>query len=212
MTAIRGEVTTVAALARSGAEGREKVDQAIRTHGWPALQSQIRNLGTVRNGWVRPAIAGNYGEDYKTRTAVNLIGIWANNSDEVTYFGNRDLDGGATYSQTFPADALPSRHARCFWSVTAVDAHDFKVFPNPAGRYLLNRESGLQYNPDGSLTIVYAPALPAGTSQSNWLPTPAGGRYNLTFRYYGADADIAHGMRFPPPLVRHQSAVAAKPE
>ncbi len=209
MTTIRGEVMTVAALAKSGPQGRARVDQVIRARGWTALQSQIRNLGTIRDGWVRPAIAGNYGSDYKMRTAVNLVGIWANNSNEVTYFGRRDLDGGATYAQTFPADALPSRHARYFWSVIAVDAHDFKVVPNAVDRYLLNKESGLRYNADGSLTLVYAPALPLGTPQSNWLPTPAGSRYNLTFRYYGADADITHGKRFPPPLVRQEPTVAA---
>ncbi|ODV40978.1 hypothetical protein AWV79_02610 [Cupriavidus sp. UYMMa02A] len=202
MATVRSQVASVAALVRSGAEGRTRVDQVIRRQGWQALQAQIRDLGTIRNGWVRPAIVGNYGDNYKIRTAVNLAGIWANNSDEVTYFGNRELDGGSTYLQTFPAEALPAKHARYFWSVIAVDAHDFKVIPNSLGRYLLNKQSALQYNADGSLTIVYAPTLPAGMPRSNWLPTPAGSRYNLTFRYYGPDGDITNGRTFPPSLER----------
>lgn len=204
MSTIRSEVASVSVFARSGPDARARVDRVIRGQAWPALQSQVRNLGTTRNSWVRAAITGNYGNDYKMRTAVNLVGIWANNSDEVTYFGHRDLEGGAIYSQTFAPGQLPAQHARYFWSVIAVDARDYKVIPNPLGRYLLNKESALQYNPDGSLTIVYAPELPAGTPRSNWLPTPPGSHYNLTFRYYGADADIANGVTVPPPLVRRQ--------
>ncbi|QYY27568.1 DUF1214 domain-containing protein [Cupriavidus pinatubonensis] len=202
MAPIRAQVASVAALARSGAEGRARVERTVREQAWQALQAQIRDFGTIRNGWVRPSIVGNYGDDYKTRTAVNLVGIWANNSAEVTYFGNRGLDGGQAYSQTFPAAALPSKHARYFWSVIAVDAQDFKVIPNPISRFLLNKESALKYNADGSLTIVYAPTLPSGTPRSNWLPTPAGSRYNLTFRYYGPDAEVANGNAYPPALVR----------
>lgn len=202
MAAIRGQVASVAALARSGSSGRARVDQVIRGQGWQALQAQMKNLGTIRNGWVRPSMVGNYGSDYKTRTVANLVGIWANNSAEVTYFGNRGLDGGQAFSQTFPAAALPSKHARYFWSVIAVDAQDFKVIPNPVSRFLLNKESALKYNADGSLTIVYAPTLPSGTPRSNWLPTPAGSRYNLTFRYYGPDAEVANGNAYPPALVR----------
>jgi hypothetical protein len=202
METVRRQAAAVAALVRSGADGRARVDQVVREKGLRALQAQTRNLGKTGNGWIRPATVGNYGSDYKSRTVVNLSGIWANNGDEVTYFGNRDLDGGATYSQTFPADALPSRHARYFWSVTAVDSRDFRVIPNRFDRYLLNNQSALRYNADGSLTIVFAPTLPPGTPESNWLPTPAGGRYNLTFRYYGPDAGIAGGRTFPPQLVK----------
>lgn len=202
MAAVRAQAASVAALARSGAEGRARVDRTIREQAWQALQARIRNLGTVRNGWVRPTTVGNYGDDYTTRTAVNLVGIWANNSAEVTYFGNRGLDGGQVYSQTFPVAALPWKHARYFWSVIAVDAQDFKVIPNPIDRFLLNKESALTYNADGSLTLVYAPTLPPGTPRSNWLPTPAGRRYNLTFRYYGPDAEVANGNAYPPALVR----------
>ena len=65
----------------------------------------------LRNGWGRPRTIGNYGEDYLSRTAINLIGIWANNTSEVVYFKTDSdgtgtkLDGGKTYAITFPADA-----------------------------------------------------------------------------------------------------------
>ena len=34
--------------------------------------------GTVKNGWARPGVVGEYGLDYLARTLVNNGGIWAN--------------------------------------------------------------------------------------------------------------------------------------
>ena len=70
-------------------------------------------LGVSKNGWTRPSTISNYGEDYLSRTAINLIGIWANNTNEVVYFKTDSdgtgtkLDGGKIYTITFPKDAPP---------------------------------------------------------------------------------------------------------
>ena len=40
------------------------------------------------------------------------------------------LDGGNTYTLTFPADALPMPKVVYFWSVIAVDSLRFNVIPN----------------------------------------------------------------------------------
>jgi hypothetical protein len=50
---------------------------------------------------------------------------------------------------------------------------------------LLNEASPLTFNADGSLTSVFAPKRPDKSPESNWLPTPAGEQYNLSFRFYG---------------------------
>jgi len=40
-----------------------------------------------------------------------------------------------------------------------------------------------------------------GVPESNWLPTPPGQNYNLTFRFYGPAERVVSGSYFPPPLV-----------
>jgi hypothetical protein len=152
------------------------------------------------NGWVHPRITGNYGNDYLTRSIVDFTGIWANGPREAVYFDGTGFDGSQTYTQTYPKDAPPAAKARYFWSVVAVDAKDDRVIANPLDRYLLNNQSGLKRNADGSLTLVFAPKLPDGVPQSNWLPTPAGQDYNLTYRFYGPVRDVMQGRYYPPLL------------
>jgi hypothetical protein len=164
--------------------------------------------GTVRNGWARPGVVGEYGIDYVARTLVNYRGIWANIKPEVLYYrGGSDatgaeLNGDHAYTLTFPRDALPSRFAKYFWSVIAVDSTRFRVLPNPLERYLINEASRPEYGRDGSLTLYFAAERPPGAPDGNWLPTPRGQRYRLTFRFYGPLDGVANGTYFPPPIVR----------
>jgi hypothetical protein len=97
---------------------------------------------------------------------------------------------------------LPRTKTRYFWSVIVVDSVDYKVIPNALNRYLLNKQSPLHFDDDGSLTLAFAPTLPAGIPESNWLPTPQGKKYNMTFRFYGPTKDVSDGKYFPPPVVR----------
>lgn len=201
MDGVRAKVRAVAALVQSGTAGRARVDDVIARQALPALMQRLRTLGPSGNGWVRPTTFGHYGSDYLARTVVDLVGIWANTRTEVTFYGMRNLDGRATYTQTYPKDALPQSLARYFWSVTEVDSIHYKVVPNPLGRYALNRQSRVQPNADGSVTLAFGPARPDGVPESNWLPTQPGTNYNLTFRLYGPAAGAAAEQYFPPPLV-----------
>lgn len=103
---------------------------------------------------------------------------------------------------TFPMDQLPRSFAKYFWSVIAVDTTHFRVLPNPTKRYLLNRETNPQYNTDGSLTLYFAAEKPSNAPDGNWLPTPKGSGYRLTFRFYGPIDGVANGTYFPPPIIR----------
>jgi hypothetical protein len=103
---------------------------------------------------------------------------------------------------TFPKDALPQKFAKYFWSIIAVDAVNKRVLPNPRKRYLLNRETKPQYETDGSLTLYFAPEKPATAPDGNWLPTPKGQAYNLTFRFYGPLGGVEDRSYFPPPLTK----------
>jgi hypothetical protein len=198
------------AVAAADPKQRTHVEQVIREQSIPRFHADVAKLGTAGNGWDRLSTMGNYGSDYVTRSALDYAGIWANNSGEVVFFKtNGDgegapLDGGNAYTMTFPKDQLPGSLARYFWSVTAVDSGNFQVIENPLKRYRLNNQSKFKLNEDGSLTLVFATKRPSGVPKNNWLPTPAGENYDLTFRFYGPGQAITAGEYFPPPLVKKE--------
>lgn len=191
---------------------RTRVDQVIHKVAFPAFAKagEIIGHGTVQNGWARPGVVGEYGLDYVARTLVNHGGIWANIKPEVLYYrggsdaSGAELKGDNVYTMTFAADALPTRFAKYFWSVIAVDSVRFRVLPNPMKRYLLNEQTHPTANPDGSLTLYFAAEKPADAPEGNWLPTPKGSTYRLTLRFYGPLDGVANGTYYPPALVKRQ--------
>lgn len=206
MEPLQAKVRAISKAARE-VEELKRIDEVIFKQAIPQFMAALHKLGTSRNGWNRPARIGNYGSDYLTRSLVNYAGIWANNNKEVVYYKTnsdgkgKPLDGARAYSLTFPKSQLPAGLARYFWSVIAVDSGKFQVIENPYKRYLLNNQTKLDLNKDGSVTLVFAAKLPAGVPESNWLPTPPGQNYNLTFRFYGPSERVVSGGYFPPPLV-----------
>ncbi len=189
---------------------RSRVDQAIRKVAFAdiAKAGAIIGHGSTRNGWARPGVVGEYGVDYLARLLVNHGGIWANIKPEVLYYrgGNdatgAELKGDNVYTMTFPADALPRRFAKYFWSVIAVDSVRFRVLPNPKNRFLINEQTKPQLGADGSLTLFFAAEKPANAPDGNWLPTPKGTLYRLTLRFYGPLDGVSNGTYYPPPLVK----------
>ncbi|MFL5157752.1 MAG: DUF1214 domain-containing protein, partial [Microvirga sp.] len=146
--------------------------------------------------------------DYLARTLINYGGIWANIAPEVMYYRastdgtGAPLSGDNAYTMTFPKDQLPAHYANYFWSVIAVDTRHFRVLPNPKEKYLINEQSKPEYGPDGSLTFRSAAEKPADVPEGNWLPTPKGSVYRLTFRFYGPIDGVSNGTYWPPALRR----------
>ncbi|WP_380871594.1 hypothetical protein ACFB49_25610 [Sphingomonas sp. DBB INV C78] len=188
---------------------RERIDKIVRqkAHRDFGAAAPYIGRGSIRNGWARPACCGHWGDDWMTRTTVNYGGIWANVFEEVLYYRGaldsqgKDLEADGIYTLTFPADDLPSKYAKYFWSVIAVDRLHRRVLPNPLDRFLLNKESKLTYSDDGSLTLYFAPDQPTDAPQGNWLPTK-GKPWSLTFRFYGPRGGVADGSYFPPSLIK----------
>ncbi|MCV9966159.1 DUF1214 domain-containing protein [Pararhizobium sp. BT-229] len=207
---LQAQVRSIAAAIKDNAAERQRVDGIIKSHAFPELAKAgaIIGHGVVHNGWARPSVVGEYGMDYLTRTLVNNGGIWANIKPEVLYYrgasdaSGAELNGDHNYTLTFPKDALPSRFAKYFWSVIAVDSTNFRVLPNPLHRFLLNDQTHPQYGSDGSLTLYFAAEKPADAPDGNWLPTPKGQKYRLTFRFYGPLDGVANGTYWPPALVK----------
>jgi hypothetical protein len=201
MIDVREKAHAVAKAASDPAQ-RTRIDEVIRKLAIPSFLGEIPKMGKQVNGWARPRSTGNYRSDYVMRSITNYTGIWANNSKEVVYFAAQGLDGSQTYTQTYPKDGLPQTKTRYFWSVIVVDGVDFRVIPNSLNRHLFNKQSPLKHNEDGSLTLAFGPKQPDNTPESNWLPTPNGKKYNMTYRFYGPSKDVTDGTYYPPPLVR----------
>lgn len=189
---------------------RTRIDQVIRSRAFGDIGKASARIGhgTVQSGWARPGVVGEYGLDYLARTMVNNGGIWANIKPEVLYYrgsldqAGAELSSDNVYTLTFPKDGLPAQYATFFWSVIAVDSHRFRVLPNPLKRFLINNQSKLEYGQDGSLTLFFADQRPADAPEGNWLPTPKGQKYRLTFRFYRPTEGVANGTYFPPPVIK----------
>jgi len=204
MDGLQRKVRAVAGALRRDVDERRDFDKAIGQVAWPRLARRIANPGVRARGWIRPKAAGTYGEDWLSRTATNLSRPWANETSEVACFSNGTdlpLEGARAYTLLFPAHDLPDSHARYCWSMIAVDAADLRVMPNVKHRFALSSHSGLERGRDGSLTLFLGPARPAAAPDANWLPTPAGRNYLLTWRTYGPDAAIRDGAWYPPSVV-----------
>jgi hypothetical protein len=206
MGAIQAKVRQIAAAAADPKQ-RDHIDQVIHDQAIPSFYADLQDMGRTENGWTHPRTMGNYGSDYQSRSLFDYAALWANNISEMAYYrtavdgdGNK-LDGGNVYKMTFPKDQLPDSLARYFWSVTAVDSVNYQVMDNPMKRYMLDNQPKMRLNKDGSLTMVFAPKRPSGTPRANWLPTPEGENYTLTFRFYGPAQVITAGEFSPPPLV-----------
>ncbi len=179
---------------------RAHIDEVIRGQAIPAFFAAVAKMGQTVDGWIQPHITGNYGRDYLTRSIVDFTRIWADSPRETVYFGSIRFDGSRIYTQSYAKDDLPPFKAHYAWSVTAVDSKDHRVMANPLNRYLFGSQSELQLNADGSLTLVFAPKPLDGVPQTNWLPTPAGREYNLTYRLYVPSKDAVQGRYYPPML------------
>jgi hypothetical protein len=111
----------------------------------------------------------------------------------------RPLHGGKSYVIHFPADGLPQSVVDAYWSVILVSVPDYRVVDNPLKRFNLNNHSPLQKESDGSLKIAVGPKPVAGVPESNWLPSPDGKPFTLTFRTY-VPKDIVAREWAPPAL------------
>lgn len=184
------QVRAVAAYAASSKEARAEVDGILRKFIPKYREEVLVTTVPYVNHWACAASAGNYGWEYRHRTGAAYTGIWTNNPREVVYFGavndaqDKPLEGSNNYVIHFPADGLPETVVDAYWSVILVDFPGYRVVPNPLKRYNFNNHSPLAKEPDGSLKIAIGPKPVPGIAETNWLPSPEGKRFSLTFRTY----------------------------
>jgi len=203
---LQQKARAVAAYVASGNDARTTVDKVARGKAVKEFQVYATTAAMpVRNRWMGGAPAGNYGTNYWFRTMVNYGGIWGNTGNEVLYFTpvsdaeGQPLLGSKNYVIHFPADGLPQSVVDAYWSVILVSVPDYRVVDNPLKRFNLNNHSPLQKESDGSLKIAVGPKPVAGVPESNWLPSPDGKPFTLTFRTY-VPKDIVAREWAPPAL------------
>jgi hypothetical protein len=203
------KVRAVAAYVASSQQARAAVDAQIRKIVPEFIEYTFTKSAPYRDHWVGGSpVLGNYGANYRLRTVANYAGIWANTPDEVIYFvatrdGNEQtLNGSNSYVIHFLADKLPENVINAFWSVILVGVPDYRVVPNPLNRFNLNNYSPLQKEADGSLKLAIGPKPVAGVPEANWLPSPEGKSFSLTFRTYVPKDMVKRGEWTPAPVMK----------
>lgn len=203
----QAQATGVAKYMQSNDASRQRVEDVVRTKAVPDFMQGAKGFGTQKGGWSVTYAAGHFGDDVMARDIVNYGGLWANAISEAIYFvGLADsekqlLDGSKTYEIRFPKGGKPDAHVNAFWSVTLYSVPDYRVVPNAIHRYNLNNLSRLRANADGSTSIWLGPVRPKNAAQTNWLPTPTGKGFALTFRAYVPKEDVQNGEWFPAPII-----------
>jgi hypothetical protein len=95
------------------------------------------------------------------------------------------FDGGSTYRLTVPANAPVKQ----FWSATAYDRVTHGLIRDMKWASRSSQTPGLQKNTDGSVDVYFGPKAPTG-KESNWVPTKAGGQFEVLFRFYGPEKSL----------------------
>ena len=202
------KVLAISNAIKNNADFKTHVTEVCKKQAAPYVLQSVKEYGTLKNGWGRTDVIGVYGNDYKSRTVVSLIGIWANTTDEVIYYtGNTDvdrkpLDGNKSYEIRFKKDELPSKVVNDFWSIILVDGVDYFVVKNELNHYNFNNYSKLTYEDNGDLVIFCGQKLLDGYHKTNWLPTPKDKAFSMTVRCYGPKQNVKDGTWFAPPITK----------
>lgn len=201
------QARAVAAYVVSGKDARADVDARLKKLVPEFEEYALTKSAPTRDHWTGgAATVGNYGNDFWLRSSVNYAGIWANAASEVLYFAatrdanDKPLNGSNSYVIHFPANRLPDAVVDAYWSVILVGVPDYRVVPNALKRYNFNNHSPLAKEPDGSLKIGIGPKPPSGVAESNWLPSPEGKPFSLTFRTYVPKEQVLKGEWQPAPV------------
>ena len=73
---------------------------------------------------------------------------------------------------------------------------------NALNRYGILSSMPLKFNADGSLDIYLQATSPGPERESNWLPIPPNGRFNLTTRIYQPAKTMLDGTYKIPPVTK----------
>jgi hypothetical protein len=168
------------------------------------LRNYLTNTGSTN--WIHYTNISNWGNNVLDRSSITEFLQLSNGIGTAAYYHTfKDGDGNplngsrsSDYTITFPAGKLPA--AGLFWSLTAYTSDAIELVPNSAQKYVVaSYLPGLQYNPDGSLTVYMSRTEPSGAPTANWLPIPDGA-FNIMLRVYGPEGDVTNNSYLPPAI------------
>ncbi|MFN8156888.1 MAG: DUF1254 domain-containing protein [Candidatus Nanopelagicales bacterium] len=140
---------------------------------------------------------GSYGTNYAERAVISQIGLGAFVPQQAIYamtwtdHAQQQLAGSSSYTVHL-AQAPPTVEG---WSVT-VYTDSGTLVSGPDGRTsALTNISPLTTNPDGSIDLYLQPTQPSAAAQAaNWIPTPKGQGFEVTWRLFAPDASAVSGI------------------
>ena len=156
--------------------------------------------------WIHFTNIGAWGRAVVDRAGITEYIQYGNDIGAAAYYHTfRDRDGAALaggtpggYVLRFARDQIPE--AKRFWSLTAYTPDAIELIRNPARKYAVaSYTPGLQYNPDGSLTVGIARLRPPGVPAANWLPVGSD-PFNIMLRVYGPEGSVAANTYVPPAI------------
>lgn len=163
-----------------------------------SVNANIKKYEALKEGWnVMLENIGYYSKNYLDRATIANIALGANLPEDgispTTFVDaqNRPLNAGYQYVMHFDKAHLPPTHA--FWSLALYDDKSLLV-PNPLNRFIIGNRDKLKYNEDGSLDIYLQNTSPGPDKESNWLPTPPYGGFNVTLRIYWPKTEALNGQ------------------
>jgi hypothetical protein len=160
-------------------------------------------MGDKINGWDMTLDMGRFGTKYALRAANTLFAVGGNPAEDALYPMSRvdatgqKLDGAHRYRMAFPA-APP---VDAFWSLYIYN-EEFFLVDNPIKRYMLGSRSTLSHAPDGSFIVAIQADRPTDVPESNWLPAPKSGAFEIAMRLYSPKREILTRTWQPPTIKR----------
>jgi hypothetical protein len=150
---------------------------------------------------------GTYGTDYSERAVISQVGLGAFVAHQAIYAmawsdsATKPLSGSSAYVLHLAAPPPTSEG----WSLTVYNLKGALV-QNALGRYAFTNLSTLTKNTDGSIDLYLQATQPTSAAQvANWLPTPAGQGFEVTWRLFAptpsAIPGILGGSGWQPPSI-----------
>ena len=174
------------------------------------IQQQTKALYSegfaMHNGYLLGGF-GTYGTNYTERAVISQIGLGAFVPHQAIYAmawsdkTSKALTGSTAYVMhlTTPPPSIEG------WSLTVYSLKGTLV-PNSLGRYSFTDISTLTHNADGSIDIYLQADAPSDAGQvANWIPTPAGQGFEVTWRLFAPQPSaidgIVSGSGWQPPAI-----------
>jgi hypothetical protein len=111
------------------------------------------------------------------------------------------LDGANTYRLHLPANPP----AALFWAVTLYNITDGTMPETDQLMPSINQYNQTEQGDDGSIDLHFAPVLPDGVPECNWIQTIPGRAFMCCIRFYGTEAEFYDQTWKPDDVVRVSS-------